>query len=265
LAAGAGGTHGLINTGSSSTKFGLGQEAAAQNWIVGGLGSGNYPYVYNMPISNQAQTSFTNLSYLVKQSNIHTDSLDSYCSGGVSNCTLPTTTASFPSGVYTVNGNLTLNGASGTYTFPSGGKYIILVNGILAINTKVFVPNGSFVLFSAANDINVNQTVGDTSHVTTSNLEGYYSTDKSFNVQSKDASGQGANCGTNNEDLRLNVAGAIVVNADTSNNGGFYYQRDMCANDLKCPVFTITERPDFILNSPTFLMFPRRVWQEVAP
>jgi hypothetical protein len=122
------------------------------------------------------------------------------------------------------------------------------------------------VLFSASDDINVSPTVGDTSHITASNLEGYYSTDKSFTAKGKDSTGGGANCSTsNNEDLRLNVAGSIVVNAVTSNNGGFYYQRDMCANDKKCPVFTITERPDFILNSPTFLMFPRRLWQEVAP
>jgi len=136
--------------------------------------------------------------------------------------------------------------------FPSGGSYVILVNGILNINTKIIVPNGSFLLFSAANDINVSASVGDTSHVTAANLAGYYSTDKSFNVQGKDSTGGGVNCATNNEDLRLNVAGSIVVNAVTTNGGGFYYKRDMCADDKLCPVFTITERPDFVLNSPTF-------------
>jgi hypothetical protein len=268
-AVGAGGTPGVVNTGSGNANFGQGQ-ASAQNWLVGGIGSGNYPYVYNMPLSNQTRTSYVNLSYLVRQSNIQTKSLSDYCgSGGLSDCTLPTTTDDFPSGfVYMVNADLTLDspdGPGGSYTFPSGGKYTILVDGILTIKTKVLVPNGSFVLFSASDDINVASTVGDIYSSTTPNLEGYYSTDKSFNVQGKDPTGSGANCATNDEDLRLNVAGSIVVNAVTTNGGGFYYQRDMCASNLKCPVFTITERPDFVLNVPTFLMFPRRVWQEVAP
>ena len=266
LLPGDSGTHGLINIGSSNANFGQGQEAAVNDWLVGGLGGGNYPYVYNMPLSQEARTSYANLSYLVKQSNVPTKSLSDYCGdGGISNCNLPTTTVNFASGVYTVNGNLILNGTNGTYTFPSGGQYVILVNGILNINTKILVPNGSFVLFSSSNDIDISPTVGDISSSTVSNLEGYYSTDKSFNAQGKDASGGAANCTTNDNDLRLNVAGSIIVNAVTSNNGGFYYQRDMCADDLKYPVFTITERPDFILNSPTFLMFPRRTWQEVAP
>ncbi|HUD04689.1 MAG TPA: SdrD B-like domain-containing protein [Patescibacteria group bacterium] len=262
LAPGVGGTHGLVNTGSGGADFGQGQAAAANSWLVGGIGAGNYPYVYNMPLSNQARTAYTNLSFLVKQSNVVTKPLSgvSGC-GDLSNCQLP---VDLPTGVYTTDQNLTLNGANGTYTFPAG-KYVILVNGKLTINTKIFVPNGSFVLFSASDDINVASSVGDVANSTASNLEGYYSTDKSFNVQSKDASGGGANCAANDEDLRLNVAGSIVVNATTNNNGGFYYQRDLCADDKKCPVFTITERPDFILNAPTFLMFPRRVWQEVAP
>jgi len=264
---GAGGTHGIIDTESGGADFGQGQQTAANSWLVGGIGSGNYPYAYTLPLSNQTRTSYTNLSYLIKQSNIPTKPLSgvSGCSD-LSNCTLPADTNSFPSGVvYTVDNNLTLNGTDGSYTFPSGGKYVILVNGKITINTKIFVPNGSFVLFSASDDINISPTVGDISHTTASNLEGYYSTDKSFNVQGKDATGAGANCATSDEDLRLNVAGAIVVNADTTNGGGFYYQRDMCADDKLCPVFTITERPDFILNSPTMLMFPRRLWQEIAP
>jgi len=62
LAPGAGGTHGLIHLGARGASFGQGQEAAAQSWLVGGLGGGNYPYVYNMPLSHQARTAYTNLS-----------------------------------------------------------------------------------------------------------------------------------------------------------------------------------------------------------
>jgi hypothetical protein len=264
-AIGTGGTPGVINTGSSDANFGAGR-ASVNNWLVGGLGSGNYPYVYNMPLSQKARTSYDNLNYLVHQSNIQTKPLTELpgCISS-SNCQLPTDLNNFPSGVYTVGGPLTLTSDTRTYTFPSGGNYVILVNGALNVNTKIKVLSGSFVLFSTSGDINVDSTVGDNADTTASNLEGYYSTDKNFNVLGKGANGAAVDCATGTKDLRLNVAGSIVVNADTSNNGGFYYNRDMCADDLRCPVFTITERPDFWLNAPTFMMFPRRLWQEVAP
>jgi hypothetical protein len=263
---GVGGTHGLINTGFKDATFGQGQLASAKAWLVGG--SAGNSYAYNMPLSKQTKTAYANLSYLVKQSNVSTTDLATLANCGIpsTSCNLPPDNSLFPSKVYTVNGDLTLNGTNGTYTFPIG-QYVILVNGKININTKIVVPVGSFVLFSASGDINVAATVGDTYNIATSNLEGYYSTDKSFNILGKNSSGNGANCATtNNEDLRLNVAGSIIVNASTINGGSFNYsQRDMCAYDKQCPVFTISERPDFILNSPTFLMFPRRVWQEVAP
>ncbi len=258
-------THGVIYTGSQNPDFGGGMAAAAQSWIVGG-NAGNYPYTYNLPVSGGTNSSYTNLTYLVHQSDIATTALAGYCGGGgLGNCQLPATVAGLPSGVYTVDGDLTLNGASGSYTFPAGGDYVILVNGMLTINTKVHVPSGTFLLFSTSGDINVTPTVGDTAYIMAPNLEGYYSTDKSFNVLGKDPNGQGANCATNDQDLRLNMAGSVVVNADTANNGGFYYYRDLCLNDKFCPVFTLSERPDFLLNAPSIMMFPRRVWQEVAP
>jgi len=100
---GEGGTHGIINTGAGGADFGQGQAAAAQNWIVGGIGSGNYPDVYNMPLSEEARTSYDNLSYLIGQSNVQTTPLDSYCgSGGPSNCQLPTDTSTIPPGDNTV-------------------------------------------------------------------------------------------------------------------------------------------------------------------
>jgi len=283
-----GGTHGLINVGSGGKNFGQGQEAAAAtNWLVGGLGAGSYPYVYNMPLSKQTRTSYANLSYEIQQSNVPTTPLNSIqnwngCSD-YSNCTLPTDPTIFKSGVYTIGDvntikDLTLTGTDGTYTFPTGGSYVILVNGVLNINTKIIVPNGSFVLFSAADNINVASTVGETTFstactpATTTNgvssgcdLEGFYSTDKSFTALGQGTNGNASDC-SGTADLRLNVAGAIVVNAVTTNNGGFYYKnRDLCSNDQFCPVFTITERPDFVLSTPPFVMFPRRTWQEVAP
>jgi len=150
---------------------------------------------------------------------------------------------------------------------------VILVKGKITINTQVHVPSGSFVLFAASDNIDVAATVGETTptvcNITTGtgcDLEGYYSTDKSFTLLSKDPTGGGANCGTPDPDLQLNAAGSIVVHANTGGVGGFSYtERDMCNFDSQCPVFSITERPDFVLNAPGFLLFPRRLWQEVAP
>jgi hypothetical protein len=284
---GAGGTHGLINTGSNDATFGNGQEAAAQNWVVGGLGAGSYQYVYNMPLSKTAKTSYANLSYLVRQSNLPTTNLNTIANCGVpsTDCKLPTDPLLFPAYLYTVDGDLNLHGTGlpESYTFPDG-KYVILVKGDLNIDTNIIVPNGSFVLFSVSGNINVANTVGAQpgttclpaisnlapNNVSTGcDLEGYYSTDKSFNVLGNDTVGQAANCAATpapNPDLRLNVAGAIVVNAVTTNGGSFNYAtRDMCGFDKQCPVFTITERADLLLNAPSYLMFPRRVWQEVAP
>ena len=91
-------THGLINTGSDNATFGGagGQEAAAQNWLVGGIG--NYSYAYNMALSNQARTAYANLSYVVSQSNVpHTDlSTIPGCTAPASSCNLPTDPAIRP-------------------------------------------------------------------------------------------------------------------------------------------------------------------------
>jgi hypothetical protein len=263
LAPGEGGTHGVLNVGSGGVNTGQGQVAAAQSWVIGGLGSVNYPYVYDLPTSGEVRTSYDNLTYLVNQSGLSTTPLNTVSGcNNLTNCQLPT---NFPGGTYTVSGDLTLTSSTGSYTFPSNSNYVILVNGKVNIKTQIIVPDGSFVLFSSSDDINVESNVGVNATSTNYALEGYYSTDKSFNVEGIDPSGNGANCASNNPDLRLNVLGSIVVNAVTANGGGFYYERDMCVEDNLCPVFTITENPYFILNGPAWLMFPRRVWQEVAP
>ena len=270
---GSGGTHGLILSGYKDASFGQGQEAAAGNWVVGGLGANGY--LYNMPLSKTAKTSYANLNYLVTQSNLPTTDLGTVpnCVAPASSCTLPTDQAiidtKFQPRIYTVKGDLTLNSVSGDYTFPTG-KYVILVNGKIIINTKIHVNPGSFVLFSSSDDINVAATVGENlASSQASDLEGYYSTDKSFNIRSNDPLGQAANCAASPlpaPDLRLNVGGSIVVNASTGNGGSFNYTtRDMCGLDKQYPVFTVTERPDFLLNAPSYLMFPKRLWQEIAP
>ena len=279
LLPGLGGMPGILNAGSGNVDLGkLGGQVSSSswNWTIGGTTG----YSYNLPIIGATKTSYGNVSYTVKQSHQPTASLTSLtgCSD-LSNCQLPD---SFPAGVniFTADSDVTISNPT-SYEFPTNSKYIFLINGKLNIKTKILVPDGSFVLFSSSSDINIDSSVGEgnpqnicqpsqvaNGFSTGCDLEGFYSTDKSFNLESLDQLGAGGNCATGSEDLKLNVAGSIVVNAvtATANSGSLNYQtRDLCGDDKNSPVFTVTERPDFVLNFPTFLMTPRRYWQEVAP
>lgn len=248
---GSGGTPGVIYIGAGSANFGSGQASPnPYNWIVGGL---TYPDIYIPSTPGLIRTSYSYMRSLASQSNLTPVDIANYCgAGGISNCTL---SSSLPNGLYISNGDLTLTGAS--YTFPANRNFVILVNGNLNIRTEVHVPVGSTAFFTTSGDINVASNVGEAVITSTrSNVEGYFSTDRSFYAQGLNA------CPT--VDRRLNVAGSIVVNASLT-GGSFVNQRDLCAGDLQCPVFMVIERPDFVLNSPEFLKSGRRVWREIAP
>lgn len=253
---GAGGTPGIIHSGAGSYSFGSGQASPnPSNWVIGGSA---YPDTYVLP-SNVIRTSYNYISSIAKQSGITPTDIASYCGGGgIANCAL---SASLSNGVYIANGSLTLTGAP--YTFPANKNFVILVNGNLNIQTEVHVPVGSTAFFTSSGDIYVDSGVGEAVITSTrANVEGYFSSDRNFIVQSLDSTGKGLNCPTS--DRRLNVAGAIVVNAALG-GGSFTNQRDLCLGNLQCPAFMVTERPDFILNTPDFFKTTRRVWQEIAP
>lgn len=252
---GGGGTPGIINAGAGSYSFcppNVCQNLSSPTqWIVGGLSD---PYTYDPATPGIIKTSYSYISSIASQSTITPTSLGTtQCgAGGIANCQLsPTLTH----GIYIANGDLTLTGPS--YTFPSNQNYVILVKGKLFIKTQIHVPVGSTAFFTASDDIHVDKSVGEADITSTNpDVEGYYSTDKSFFVDGNNS------CPT--VDLRLNMAGAVVVNAALG-GGSFTYTRDLCGGNLSCPVFYISERPDFVLNSPFLIMDPRRVWQEIAP
>jgi hypothetical protein len=138
----------------------------------------------------------------------------------------------------------------------NGGKnVVILVKGDLWISGKITVPTDSTLLFSVSGNIHVDSSVGEVSTLSTPDIQGWYSADGSFIVENK---------GTGIKDLRLNVAGSIVVNAGLS-GGTFQNKRDLYEDDILCPTVSIQERPDFVLNAPGFLLNSRRIWREVAP
>ena len=132
-----------------------------------------------------------------------------------------------------------------------------MVDGDLYIENNIHVLPGYTALFSVSGDIHVAASVGyenettypDSSGTVNTNLEGWYSTDKSFIVEGLSGESGANKCPTT--DKRLNVAGAIVVNAALGGGSFDNTQRDLCDKDLTCPVFYIQERPDFTLNAET--------------
>ncbi|HSX40861.1 MAG TPA: hypothetical protein VLF68_04590, partial [Candidatus Saccharimonadales bacterium] len=193
---------------------------------------------------------------------------------GSSNCSLPQDASgnvNLDHGIYATDPAGTdtqmqkdLHIKAGATTFPAGKNYVILVSGNLYIEGKVFVPIGSTVTFSVKGNIIVAPNIGESPttacNVTTHagcDIEGFYSSDKSFIVQ-------GYSCSdTSSPKLRLNVAGSIVVNAGHT-GGTLNNQRDLCGGNT-CPAITISQRPDFLFNVPDFLKYPNTIWQEVAP
>ena len=238
-------TPGIIMSGDSSYSFGQGQ-ASSTNWVVGGT---TYPEVFAPTRGGGFATSYAYVLSVIKQAGLTPTDLSTVCT--LSNCTLP---AGFSHGLYKANSDLYLN----AFTFLASSNYVILVNGNLYIRGKILVPNGSTATFIVSGNIYVDQTVGEAViSSTTPDIEGFYSTDKSFIIQGTNDCMVGA-------DLRLNVAGTIVVNAGLT-GGSFQNLRDLCGGNLSCPVFSISERPDFILNAPEVIKRQNAIYQEVAP
>jgi Mg-chelatase subunit ChlD len=238
---------GIIFVGDGSSDFGGGQ-SSTNGWIVGGS---LYP---ETQAGGALRVSYSNLSTLAQHAGSTITDLSTLpgCAS-LSNCTLP---ANLPNGVYRANDNLTLN----SYTFPADKNYVILVNGSLTLNGNIIVPVGSTAIFSAKKDVLVTRNVKastDACPVPTGQLQGTFIAGEDFIAQGT------TNCASSVDGM-LNIDGSVVVNANRT-GGDLLNQRDLCANNLNYPSFTIKARPDFILNAPTFLMQQSTIFSEEAP
>lgn len=234
---------GIAFSGTTNPNLGTsgGQASAAPyNWTVG---TSQYPSL--LKTTNTVHTSYAYLLAKMRQSGITATDLSTKCT--LSNCTLP---ATLPHGLYQASGNVNLQ----AFTFPAAQDYVFLINGDLTLSGNISIPVGSTALFSAGGNIYVANTVGSSATTTTSNLDGFYSADKSFVVNSTGV------C----PDLRLNIAGSVVVNAGLK-GGAFTNNRDLCTNNNQCPALSITQRPDFLIHAPSFLKYANHIWQELAP
>ncbi len=234
-------TPGVIFTGDSQAEFGVGQ-ASSTNQVVGGY---SYPEVYVPSNSGGIFSSYDYLSAKVKASDTTPTNLSTICT--LSNCTLPVT---LPQGTYTATGDVSLNG----FTFPANQHYVFIINGNLTIKGNIVTPVGSTVVFSVSGNIIVPPTVGSAPSSSTTNLAGIFSTDKSFIMQSTNT------CA----DLRLNIAGVLIVNAAQS-GGKLQNNRDLCGNNLDNPSLQIVQRLDFVVNLPELVRIQSITSNEVAP
>ncbi len=224
----------IFSGGLSSPDFGQGQASSPQNWVCGGV---SYPYSY----TSLRRTSYDYLMGIVKKSGLTATALAGACNNS-SGCAL----TGLAHGLYQSDGDVYLNAS----TVSVNNNYVILIKGNLYINGNITIPIGSTATFSVSGNIIVDKAV--------TNIQGFYSADNSFS-----SGGNNGDC-TVSADAALNIYGAVVTGA-AGGGGTFQNQRDLCANNLSCPSYTISERPDFFLNAPELIKIPSFVWQEVAP
>jgi hypothetical protein len=225
-------------TGDTPPKLGQGTISLSGQTI----GGNSYPELFTR---SQLETSYSSLLAKAQSASLTPTNLSTVCI--LSNCTLPNNLAH---GIYVANGNVTLN----AYNFNNLANYVFLINGDLTVNGNITVPNGSTALFSTAKNIVVDASVGSAPGSSTTSLEGWYIAGQSFIVNTA------GNC----NDLQLNVAGSVIVNAQNS-GGRFLNNRDLCANDATYPTISFSQRIDMILNAPQFLKKQQTISQELAP
>lgn len=267
-----------------SGAVGCQSQASTQGWVVGGTTN---PEVYQAQNPNTLRVSYDAMVTTARQNGTNLIPLTTtQCSGAdiTASCDLSTTT--LDSGIYRADSNLTLinsnncsianpsdlRSSQGCYKFPSNKQIVIMVNGNLYINENILVPTNTSVTFSVKGNITVDQNIGvnyntscdlTTADHTGCNIEGFYNADQSFIVNGN--SGAQTVCATGANDKRLNIAGSVVTGANLADSGSIIVKRDLCKKNLQCPTYTITARPDFIINAPEFIRHPNFIWREEAP
>lgn len=256
-------TPGVIFSGNNDFSFCVGgvgscqAKASSPAWVV--KGDVTTPETFTPRYSGAAASSFQALyDKIVTKGGITPTPLGNVCT--LSDCNLN----GIPKGVYTTTSDVNIN----AFNIPANRNIIILVGDINNLNTyktvairgEIKVLNNSTFTLSVRGDISVAANVGESTVTSsTTNLEGFYSADRDFIVQTAGT----VTCDAANPDRRLNFAGAVVANAGYM-NGTFRNLRNLCANN-RCPAVTFKERPDFFLNAPQALQYKSLLWKEVAP
>lgn len=263
---------GIIFTCDATPNFGLGS-ANANNWQAGGTSPNNE--CFTGAGLNVIRTSYDYLLTTARQSNITPIDMATVCgAGGLANCTLPSTLAR---GVYLAQGDVYLN----TYTFPvdptTPQGFIFLINGNLHLQGNIIIPAGSVAAFSTSGNTYVDPSVGNVitnpsdPAVNNPNIEGLYSADANFIVQSYGTTGNYCNLDGTPLDKKLNVVGSIITNA-AQRGGSYQDNRDLCVYDTSCPSSSVGDdngtAVSYILTlfaDGGFLNHKTFNWQELKP
>jgi hypothetical protein len=238
---------GIVFSGNATPDFGQGQASAAPyNWTAGNTITAE-KFKPTMPMV--IKTSYEYVSAHARQSGLTPTDLSTKCS--LNNCTL----TALPHGLYQTDPDALTDLHVKTSNLSGNQNYVFLISGDLYIDGPITIAQGSTATFSVAGNIYVNPTVGNASATdTTADIEGLYSTDKSFIVNTT------GTC----PDLRLNISGSVVVNAALQ-GGSFQNNRNLCDSNASCPTVSFTQRPDLLLNAAALIKYNNHVWKELTP
>jgi subtilisin-like proprotein convertase family protein len=152
-----------------------------------------------------------------------------------------------------------------SYSHPSPGHVLLLVNGNLTIATdinNVLPAVGNLLVIAAKGNVTIDESVGGAPSATGAHIQAVLTSEKSIILD-------GDRCGAGAPDLRLNFEGSIVTNSlkpfATNQPGVFVRNRSLCADDANFPVLTIRPRYDFVTQLTDFYKIPSIRWKEVAP
>ncbi|HYK08437.1 MAG TPA: hypothetical protein VEW42_02995, partial [Candidatus Eisenbacteria bacterium] len=227
---------GIMFSCNGSPDFGLGS-ANSNNWQAGGVPAADQECFSGAGL-NVIRTSYDYLTTTMRESGITPIDMTTVCgAGGLSNCTL---SPGIAKGVYLAEGDVNLN----AFTFPVDAlhpqSFVFLIHGDLRIQGNILVPAGSVAAFSTSGNIYVDKSVGNlvtnTSDAANNNpnVEGLYSADANFIVESYGSGTNLCNADGTPFDKRLVVVGSIITNAAKA-GGSYQNNRDLCLYDLECP------------------------------
>lgn len=265
---------GIVYSCNGTFDFGQGS-ANANNWQAGGTNQ----ECFAPPGINNIRLSYEYLQTTAQQSNITPTDMNgsSVCgAGGIADCTLNT---NLPKGIYIANGNLNLEAT----TIPSVAdpnndyaSYIFLIHGNLTINGNILIPQGSTAVFATSGNIEVSSSVGqdasDTTNpaINTPNLEGIYSADANFLIDSISSTNGGQLCQASGLpwDKKLNIVGSVITDANNTGTGQFINNRDLCSSDTQCPSVSTGDGLQYLLPllaDGQFVLRQNFNWQEIKP
>lgn len=165
--------------------------------------------------------------------------------------------------VYHHEGNLTIPGGN----INGSENLVLLVSGNVTITGPIRVANGGVFTLAAKGDITINRAFGNAaSDNVASNavLQGIYTSENNIIIDGRDTPGCPAN-----PDLRLNVWGALIANADfpfaENSSGSIQNRRSLCADDATYPSLKVYQRLNFLPYLSDLQKVKSRRWQEVAP